>query len=159
MGRGDYMAINHNHATTYVASPYDEKILQLNQNLNQTYVDYGSIGRQKMTLQSEQDANAEGYSNANAVSRTVSKSSHLYKNESWDLVDADKNKSFKYDELKERDLPTEFKGKSTAQIKAYVAKKSKDRDVIQQDIQNLNEKRRAYIFHQQKEDDIDWKMG
>lgn len=153
LGRGDYIAINHNHATTYVASPYDDNILQLNQKLNRTYVAYGNVGRQKMTLQSEQDANAKEYSNANAVSRTVSKSSHLYKNDSWDLVDADRNKSIKYDDLKDSDLPTELKGKSTAEIKAYVAKKSKERDVIQQDIQNLNEKRKDYILQQQKQDD------
>lgn len=153
LGNGDYMAINHNHSTTYVASPYDDKILQLNQKLNQTYVAYGSIGRQKMTLQSEQDANAQEYSNANAVSRTVSKSSHLYKNDTWDLVDADKNKSIKYEDLKDSDLPAELKGKSTAQIKAYIAKKSEERNVIQEDIQQLNEKRRVFILQQQKEDD------
>lgn len=153
LANGDYMAINHNHNTTYVASPYDDKILQLNQKLNQTYVAYGSAGRQRMTLQSEQDANAETYSSANAVSRTVSKSSHLYKNDTWDLVDAEKNKSFKYADLKDDDLPAELKGKSTAQIKAYVAKKSEEREKIQQEVQNLNDKRRVYILQQQKEDD------
>lgn len=152
LAHGDYMAINHNHATTYVASPYDDKILELNKKLNQTYVAYGSAGSQKMKLQSEQDANAEEYSNANAVSRTVSKSSHLYQNDAWDLVDAQRNKSFKYENLKDSDLPTELKGKSAAQIKAYVDKKGEERNVVQEDIQNLNEKRRVYILEQQKED-------
>lgn len=153
LGNGDYMAINHNHHTTYVASPYDDRILQLNQKLNQTYVAYGRAGRQKMTLQSEQDANAKEYSDANAVSRTVSKSSHLYKNDIWDLVDANKNKSINFADLKDSDLPSELKGKSTSQIKAYVAKKSEERNVIQEDIQKLNEKRRVFIQQQQKEDD------
>src|SRR5690606_7030729 len=107
-GKGNYMAINHNHATTYVASPYDDKILQLNQQLNQTYVAYGSYGKEKMAVQAEQDDNAQGYSAANAVSRTVSKSSHLYKNDSWDLVDAEEQKSFNYDDLKDADLPQEL---------------------------------------------------
>ncbi|RXJ52817.1 vWA domain-containing protein [Gelidibacter gilvus] len=153
LAHGDYMAINHNHNTTYVASPYDDKILQLNHKLNQTYVAYGSVGPQRMTLQSEQDANAETYSSANAVSRTVSKSSHLYKNDTWDLVDAEKNKSFKYEDLKDSDLPAELKGKSTAQIKDYVAEKSDERKKIQGDVQNLNEKRRVYILQHQKGDD------
>lgn len=151
LAHGNYMAINHNHATTYVASPYDDQILMLNQKLNKTYVAYGSSGVKKMEMQAEQDSNAQGYSEANAVSRAVSKSSHLYKNDTWDLVDAEKNKSFKYEDLKDKDLPAELKGKSKEAIKAYVAKKSKERSEIQEDIQNLNEKRRLYILNQQKE--------
>ncbi|MCK7590408.1 VWA domain-containing protein [Subsaxibacter sp. CAU 1640] len=149
---GNYMAINHNHATTYVASPYDDQILILNQKLNKTYIAYGSSGIKKMELQAEQDTNAQGYSEANAVNRAVSKSSHLYKNDSWDLVDAEKSKSFKYEDLKESDLPSELKGKSTSEIKAYVAKKSKERAQIQEEIQQLNEKRRQYVLQKQKED-------
>lgn len=152
LAHGDYMAINHNHATTYVASPYDDQILQLNQKLNSTYVAYGSVGRQKMALQYEQDQNAKGYSEANAVSRTVSKSSHLYKNDTWDLVDAEKSKSFKYEDLKDIDLPSELRGKSKAEIKDYVTKKSDERNTIQEEIQNLNEKRRLYVLQQQKDD-------
>ncbi len=72
------MAINHNFETVHIASPYDDTILELNKKLNKTYVAYGSIGQQKLALQAEQDVNAQGYSDANAVSRTVSKSSHLY---------------------------------------------------------------------------------
>jgi len=45
---GNYIAINHNEATVHVASPYDDKILELNKKLNQTYVAYGSNGRKKM---------------------------------------------------------------------------------------------------------------
>lgn len=150
-GKGNYMAINHNHATTYVSSPYDDKILQLNKKLNQTYVAYGSYGKEKMAIQAEQDSNAQGYSAANAVSRTVSKSSHLYKNDSWDLVDAEEQKSFNYDNLKDTDLPQELKGKSKSEIKAYIAKKRDERQAIQDEIQQLNEKRRQYVMTQQKD--------
>lgn len=151
-GKGNYMAINHNHTTTYVASPYDDKILQLNQKLNQTYVAYGSYGKEKMAVQAEQDDNAQGYSVANAVSRTVSKSSHLYKNDSWDLVDAEEQKSFNYDDLKDADLPQELKGKSKTEIKTYITKKRNERKSIQEEIQQLNEKRRQYVMTQQKDD-------
>ncbi|MCK8482164.1 vWA domain-containing protein [Psychroserpens algicola] len=153
LAHGDYMAINHNHATTYVASPYDDKILNLNQKLNKTYVAYGQVGHQKMALQAEQDVNAMGYSQENAVSRTVSKSSHLYTNSTWDLVDAEQEKDFKYDSLKKEELPKELKGKSISEIKAYVAKKRQERETIQKDILELNEKRRAYIKAQQTTDD------
>jgi hypothetical protein len=152
LAHGDYMAINHNHETTYVATPFDDKILDLNQKLNTTYVAYGNVGRQKMALQAEQDDNAMGYSNENAVSRTVSKSSHLYINSTWDLVDAEEDKDFRYDSLKKEELPKELKGKSVSEIKIYVAKKRKERETIQKDIQQLNEKRREFIKTQQKDD-------
>ncbi|MCB0444820.1 MAG: VWA domain-containing protein [Gelidibacter sp.] len=152
LAHGDYMAINHNQTTTYVATPYDDQILQLNQKLNKTYVAYGNDGRQKMALQKEQDQNARGYSEANAVSRAVSKSSYLYKNDTWDLVDAQATKTFSYDDLKDSDLPQELKGKTPSEIKVYITKKRQERNTIQQAIQQFNEKRRLYIMQQQKTD-------
>lgn len=145
---GDYMAINQNKTTVHIVSPYDDEILILNQKLNKTYVIYGKIGKQKMALQAEQDSNAQGYSKANAVSRTVSKSSHLYKNETWDLVDAVELKEVSVETLKDDALPEELKGKSAAEIKKYVSEKKKEREQIQNKIQELNAKRKVYISEQ-----------
>ena len=144
-GHGDYMAINHNRATVHVVSPYDDQILQLNIKLNHTYIAYGNKGRQKRAMQAEQDSNASGYSSANAVSRTVSKSSHLYKNATWDLVDAEEQDDFEYSSLKSEQLPKELQNKSTKDIKAYVAKKRADRQSIQKQIQELNTKRKLFL--------------
>ena len=148
---GNYMAINHNEATIHVASPYDDKILELNEKLNKTYVAYGSSGRKKMEMQAEQDSNAMSYNKANAVSRTVSKSSRLYKNSSWDLVDAEKESDFSYEELKDSELPEELKGKSKSEIKSYVENKRKAREKLQNEIAALNLKRRDYVAKQNNE--------
>ena len=142
---GDYMAINQNQQTVYVPSPYDDLIIQLNIKLNNTYVPYGARGEMKQAMQHEQDANAEEYSKANAVSRTVSKGSHLYTNSNWDLVDAEKESGFSYDKLKKDELPKELKGKTTSEIKKYLEAKRNERESIQNEIQLLNEKRRKYI--------------
>ncbi|MEC3905778.1 vWA domain-containing protein [Tamlana sp. 2201CG12-4] len=148
---GDYMAINQNRATVHIASPYDDDILILNQKLNKTYVAYGHKGRQKMALQAEQDNNANSYSKANAVKRTVSKSSHLYKNKTWDLVDAVELDEVVIEDIEEEALPSELKGKSKSEIKAYITTKSKEREAIQKKIQELNLKRKAYVLKQNKE--------
>ena len=142
---GDYMAINHNKATVHIASPYDDKILHLNEKLNKTYVAYGRMGVKKMEMQAQQDSNARSYNKANAVSRTVSKSSRLYKNSSWDLVDAESESDFSYEELDKDQLPEELKGKSTEEIKSYVDKKRKEREKLQKEIAELNAKRRQYV--------------
>ena len=97
-----------------------------------------------------QDANAEEYSKANAVSRTVSKGSHFYNNSTWDLVDAEKEADFSYDKLKKEDLPENLQGKSKAEIKAYVEKQKKERERIQSEIAKLNEQRRAFIANEKK---------
>ena len=145
---GNYMAINHNEATVHIASPYDDKILELNEKLNKTYIAYGSVGRKKMEMQAEQDSNAMSYNKANAVSRTVSKSSRLYKNSSWDLVDAEKEEDFSYEDLKQSELPIELKEKSKAEIKSYVEAQSKTRIKLQDEIAALNLKRRDYVAKQ-----------
>lgn len=148
---GDYMAINQNQTTVHIVSPYDDEILILNQKLNKTYVIYGKLGKQKIALQAEQDNNAQGYSKANAVSRTVSKSSHLYKNEQWDLVDAVELNEISVEAIKDDALPEELKGKSTTEIKNYVSAKKKEREIIQNKIQDLNSKRKVYISEQKTE--------
>jgi cytidylate kinase len=143
------MAINHNKATVHIASPYDDLILQLNIKLNKTYIAYGKYGNDKIAMQAEQDTNASGYSKANAVSRTVSKSSHLYKNTTWDLVDAVKEKKVAIEDLEKDALPEALKNKSIASIKTYVANMQKERNSIQKEIQELNKKRRIYVSERQ----------
>ncbi len=148
--KGDYMAINQNQSTVHIATPYDDDILILNQKLNKTYIIYGDKGKEKIALQAEQDSNAGSYSKANAVSRTVSKSSYLYKNESWDLVDAVELNEVTIENLKDDALPEILKGKSKQDIKAYVTKKRNERDAIQKQIQTLNLKRKDYISKNKK---------
>ena len=150
---GDYLAINHNKATVHIASPYDDAILLLNKKLNKTYVAYGQKGEQKRAMQTEQDKNATSYSKANAVGRTISKSSHLYKNKSWDLVDAEALEEIVIEELDDDVLPEELKGKSVKDIKTYVDKKRNERAAIQKEIQDLNTKRKAFIAKQKTEKD------
>lgn len=148
---GSYMAINHNKTTIHIASPYDDKILELNEKLNKTYIAYGYLGRQKMEMQVQQDENAMSYDKANAVSRTISKSSRLYKNSSWDLVDAEKETDFSYDGINDEQLPEELKGKSKDDIKSYVKKKIIEREKLQKQIAELNVKRKTYIAKKSKD--------
>lgn len=148
---GDYMSINHNQQTVHIVSPYDDQILQLNIKLNNTYVYYGQQGNRKMAIQQDQDRNAAGYSKANAVSRTVTKSSHLYKNSSWDLVDAEEEiEDFSYNEIKKEDLPAHLKDKSAEELKVYVEAKRNEREQIQNEIAILNMKRKDFIANSEK---------
>ena len=151
LANGEYMCIEQDRKTVFIASPYDDRISALNKELNETYVGYGSLGKSKKQAQVMQDNNAQSYSKANYVKRAVSKSSHFYENSTWDLVDASKKKDFKVDEIKESELPEELKGKSTLEKEAFIKAKAQERERIQKDIQTLNKKRMEYVAEKQKE--------
>lgn len=134
----------------YINTPYDDQITQQNQKINETYVTYGKVGAAKKMNQVKQDANAESVSKANYVERSVSKSKAVYKNESWDLVDKVTEDEKAIDNLRKEELPAELQNKDKEEIKAYVAKKSAEREKIQKEISVLAKKRQEYIDAEMK---------
>ena len=152
LGGGDYMTIDHNKRVVHIKTPYDQIILELNKKLNKTYISYGAQGARKLAMQEVQDSNAESLNEVVAVKRAVSKSSGIYKNKSWDLIDASEDAEFVVEELRNEDLPAELKGKSTQQIEHYIQAKKAERQRIQTEIQALNAKREAFIAGKQKQE-------
>jgi hypothetical protein len=69
LGKGDYMTIAHNKNIVYVKTPYDQKIMEYNTQLNETYIAYGRQGQDKMMNQTTQDFNANSI---NALNPQVS---------------------------------------------------------------------------------------
>lgn len=147
---GEYMAIDHNHQVVHIETPYDKIIIELNRKLNSTYISYGALGASKVQIQTEQDVKAYELNEEVAVKRAVSKSSRLYKNSKWDLVDAAEDEEFELSQLRKQELPSELKDKSNKEIEAYIAKKKTERSKIQKEIQQLNVKREAYIAKTEK---------
>lgn len=145
---GNFMSIEQDRKTVYVATPYDDKIDALNDQLNSTYLHYGVAGESKKAAQAQQDSNAESYGKANKVERAVSKSSHAYSNSTWDLVDASKDDKSVVEKIKKEQLPKEMQGMTVEQRKKYVEQKSAERATIQKEIQDLSQKRKAYIAQQ-----------
>jgi len=78
------------------------------------------------------------------ASRAVAKASHLYRNESWDLIDAVKSgKSL--EEVAYEDLPEEMQEMGSEERANYIRLKTKKREEIQGQIQTLADERRDYI--------------
>ncbi|TFG74742.1 MAG: VWA domain-containing protein [Flavobacteriales bacterium] len=148
---GEYMAIDHNRQVVHISTPYDDIIIKLNGNLNKTYVSFGALGAAKQYQQSAQDDNAMEMEEAVAVKRAVSKSSRLYTNESWDLIDASSRPDFSLSMIDKNQLPAELKGKSNPEIEAFINAKKSERGRIQKEIQSLNAKREAFILENQKD--------
>ncbi len=149
---GEYMAIDHNRHIAHIETPFDQIIIELNTKLNKTYIGFGAAGNAKMEMQSEQDSNAGSMSLDVEVKRAVSKSSRLYNNKSWDLVDAANEAEFEVEKIDKERLPDALKDKTTVEIEAYIAQKRSERTAIQSEIQNLNAQREAYIAQNQREE-------
>lgn len=146
-GNGEYTVINHNKQTHYVTTPYDQRILDLNNQLNGTYISYGTQGREKSMQQKSNDTELESVSVAANVTRSVVKSKSIYYNGAWDLIDAAQD-----DEMLEtlivankKTLAPELKDKSVEEIKEITLAKKKQRALIQKSILELNEKREVYM--------------
>ena len=128
-----------------IQTPYDEQINQLNIQLNQTYISYGSLGKENRLKQKREDDNALLQGAAVSSERALVKSKSVYSNGSWDMVDAAKMDSTIVGKLKDEELPDELKGKSTEEKEAYIKKKSEERAKIQSEIGQLGKQRDGFI--------------
>lgn len=150
LGGGDYFNIDSDRAIAFVKSPYDDAINYYNDSLNRTYVGYGQLGAMNKQMQSEQDANAGTVSYSVKAERTIAKSSTNYTNSSWDLVDAQKAGTIKIKEMKESELPDEFKGLTPAQREAKLKTIETKRLYYQKNIGELAKKREAFLAEESK---------
>ncbi len=142
---GEYVAIDHNRALVQIETPYDHIIIALNKKLNATYIPYGYLGEAKADIQSEQDANAMELEEGVAIKRAVSKSSRLYRNASWDLLDASSEAGFDISTMPREQMPNELRAKSNEEVMKYIDQKKKERGNVQQEILETNAMREEYI--------------
>jgi Mg-chelatase subunit ChlD len=149
MAEGKYAAIDQSGGVAYINSPYDTELARLSGELNKTYVAYGASGTANLAVQSEHDVHAKAVPSS-AAERAATKASPLYKNESWDLVDAVREDEKKLDKLNDADMPKEIQGLSRPEQKEYLQEKQRERSQIQQKIQDVTKKRDSYVEEQRK---------
>ncbi|WP_052599219.1 VWA domain-containing protein [Aureispira sp. CCB-QB1] len=149
---GKYMCINQNDQVAHIETPYDSEIGQLNDELNKTYVAFGTKGKEKQARQLSQDMNAKSYGASNNAERAISKSKKsTYNNATWDAVDAMAENDDFMEEVEEEELPDEMKGMDMEERKEYIEKKATERAAIQAKIQEAAKKRSAFIAEKRKE--------
>jgi hypothetical protein len=144
-GQGNFSAIDPSSGTIQIATPQDERLLDLNRLLNTTYVPYGARGRDGLANQLAQDGNASRLGVESCSSRIVAKGGALYTNASWDLVDAALADGFDWDALPRTDLPEELQSMTREELVATVEAKRAERESIQTRIQLLSTEREAFI--------------
>ena len=150
---GRYLVIDHNRAVVSLEAPQDKEIAKLGVELNKTYLALRRAGLAGAERQARQDANVAMLAPASGavVQRSVAKASANYRNSSWDLVDAAKEKDFEIAELKREELPAEMQKMNVEERKAYIDKNSQARAQLQMKINQLNAEREKYVAQRMKE--------
>ena len=142
------MNIDHNHVVTHVNAPQDKRLDELNALLNKTYVPYGAEGRVKSERQALMDAKNKDVSLGQLAKRVISKASSLYRNNSWDLVDAVEDGEVDLDSIEEEKLPEPMKKMDKETQRAFVQDKAQKRKEIAAEIKLLSKQRETYVAEQ-----------
>jgi len=150
LGNGSFMNIDHNQVTTYIETPYDDKINELNNELNDTYIPFESKGKIKKETQITQDKNAYQFSKSNAAERAEFKSSKKYKTD-WDLVDTyKKDKNIITRTWTTKEMTDSLQSLTIEELEEKIEKVSTQRSAIQDKIKQNNALRKKYIEENSK---------
>lgn len=147
---GEYFNIDLDKAVVHISTPYDDKIRIYNDSLNATYYGYGLEGSYKKSNQVAQDVNAVGQSESVMAERAIVKSKASYSNASWDLIDAVDKGGKNIEDIKDEDLPEEFRGKTDDEKKDLFETKKADRERYQIEIGKLASDRQVFIDEEMK---------
>jgi len=150
IGNGRYLNIDTGEKVVHIATPYDDKIMKLNERLNKTYLGYGAAGESKKERQMKQDENAALYGKANSVQRAAAKSKASYSNADWDIVDAAKDDKDFAKTVKKDELPVELRGKTEAELKAAIEQLSAERAAVREELKALEKEMQAFIAEEMK---------
>lgn len=150
LAEGNYLNINQDEAVVHIDAPQDAELIQLNIELNATYLWYGKDGLAAGERQEEQDHNARSYGSSNMAQRASSKASSVYSNARNDLVDAVSDDAVELDKLTDADLPEAMKGMSEEERSAYVAEQSAKRSGVRARILVLTTERDVYVAMERK---------
>ncbi|GJM23872.1 MAG: hypothetical protein DHS20C16_02870 [Phycisphaerae bacterium] len=144
VGNGEFAMIDQNNGTIVIATQYDQTLIKLSADLNETYIPFGDAGRAGCSNQVAQDANAVQMNSANAASRAATKAGKLYSC-AWDLVDAIRNGQVDLAKVDEKDLPKYMRALTYAQRVAKVDAMQQRRTKLQSQINELDQRRQTLL--------------
>ncbi len=145
-GQGSYTNIDQNERVEDIPTPYDSTLIVLNERFNGTYITYGASGTASAAKQKEVDNLNTTVSRGLMADRALVKAQKsVYRNESWDLVDAMEKDENIVKKIDRNTLADSLKNKSEAEIKAFVEEKGRQRALVSKEIQEVNRKREEFI--------------
>jgi len=152
---GQFAAIAQSGGVAAVATPFDAELATLGEELRATVVGYGSAEEQvkhweKNEIAKEIEACAPAEAKADRACYAASDAGLVTLAGSKDLVVDVQSGSVKVEDLKKEDLPEALQPLSAVELKNLVAESAEKRQAIQQKIQTLDGRRRAFIDEQRR---------
>lgn len=152
-GQGRYLVIDHNQAVAYVEAPQDKELARLSEEMNKSYVAYGSGGSVALGRQTKVEAYSRNMAPAVAAERAKVKAGSAYSNAQWDLVDATVQNQVDLATLKDEELPVDMRGLTVEKKQAYVQAKQAERKQVQAQIQKLSAERDQFLARNAAKDE------
>jgi hypothetical protein len=151
LGGGICSLINSDSSYQDVPTPLDARLRELNGKLNLTYIPYGSQGEAQQRLQSDNDDSNSKLSMRSYANRACSKTSSLYSNTNWDLVDASSQANFDLGKIPKDQLPEAMRNLTPEQIKAQIEATRIQRQELQVELGKVAREREALVQQLLKE--------
>lgn len=146
IGNGYHFNVNQNEKHNPNESPYDDEIIELNNELNNTYLSINKSAYNNKQLQSRIDSLALNVSKQVLVNRIIAKTSPYYSNEKWDLIDYYfSNKSSLKDKIKNIDF--DFIQFKKDMLRKKVENLNLKRNKISKEINKLSLKRNDFLLN------------
>ena len=109
-------------------------------------------GARELVWTANHDNNSVSAGRASSIARAMSKTSKLYDNPDWDLVDATEQGKIDLATLDRGQLSGDLERLSTEELERKVETASKEREQIKKKLRGLQKKREAYVAEQRSED-------
>lgn len=152
---GQFAAIDQQGGMVVLATPFDQELTRLSNDLNGTYIAYGENGQRFAENQTRQDDNAVALNTEAAAARALCKANGIYNNAAWDLLDAVRVKNLVLAEIPEEQLPEEMKKMTPKQREEHLAEMRKKRGEIQTLINDISTNRQRYLDEEMKRQELD----
>ena len=156
LGAGAYLQVDQSGSAVAISTPFDSKIAELSQALDETRLYYGSAS-ERAHLQSKLEAAKKLHAGASTASRArraeynlsaSGETNFLGENE---LVDAVNSGRVALDNIENDTLPGSLQAMAPADRKRLIEQKAEQRKILRQEIGKLSRKRSEYLEQKVKE--------
>jgi len=150
---GSFAHISNNEVLPHIETPYDQMLLDLDQQLNKTFVYFGKSGQLSYQQMIDLDSQISSSSSSAMISRGRYKVGHAYKPTKWDLVQAYFDNTVELSDIDFKTLPKELQTFTQEQLIDHLMLQKQLRDKITLETKNLYTKHKEFVDKKRAEMD------
>lgn len=149
VGNGAYanILLNAGNNIVFEKSYHNDLLVEANSAINNTYIYYGELGKDRFDTQERLDVLTNTVSDWETEARSFLKGTKLYqgKNAGWDLVDLSSKQTINYSKIDRKFLPPKMEQISDEDLKTLVEEKISERQEYISIIKMLSQKREEFL--------------